>query len=79
MVVSLFLLIRSHGADVVVGSSTGIEMALGGLLLLLLPAATLALVDVLGGVKALTDGASRRRRAAVLAKDTMALSSKEEK
>ena len=75
------MLIRSHGADaddVVVGSSTGIEMALGGLLLLLLllllPVATLALVEVLGGVKALADGASRRRRAAVLAKDAMLLS-----
>ena len=80
--VSSSLLIRSHGADAdaddVVGSSTGIEMALGGLLLLLLllllPVATLALVEVLGGVKALADGASRRRRAAVLAKDAMLLS-----
>ena len=78
------MLIRSHGAaDVVVDSSTGIEMALGGLLLLLLllPAATLELVDVLGGVKAPADGVSRRRRAAVLVvalpKDTMVLKEEE--
>ena len=76
------MLIRSHGAaDVVVDSSTGIEMALGGLLLLLLPAAILELVDVLGGVKAPADGVSRRRRAAVLVvalpKDTMVLKEEE--
>jgi len=60
-----FSFVRSHGADIAVGS-TGIEMALGGLL-----ATTLAPVDALGGVKALVNRARTRRREAAWPKDTM--------